>query len=179
MNRREFVALAAATPLAAMSKPQTSVRLGIDIFSLRSQNWTPFQYLDYAAKQQVQVVHFSEIRFLGSLDPENLKKVREHAEGLGLQLEIGMKSICPSSKMFDASAGTAEQQLSRMIDSAKIIGSPIVRAVLGSVQIARRGQLKCTSKTLFACCTTFDPRRPAKASRLRLRIMPATCRPAN
>ncbi|MGC2656956.1 MAG: TIM barrel protein [Bryobacteraceae bacterium] len=133
MNRREFVALAAATPLAAMSKPQTSVRLGIDIFSLRSQNWTPFQYLDYAAKQQVQVVHFSEIRFLGSLDPEHLKKVRQHAEGLGLQLEIGMKSICPSSKMFDASAGTAEQQLGRMIDSAKIIGSPIVRAVLGSV----------------------------------------------
>ncbi|HXR77176.1 MAG TPA: TIM barrel protein [Bryobacteraceae bacterium] len=142
MNRREFVALAAATPLAAMSKSSLNVKLGIDIFSLRSQKWTPFQYLDYCAARRVQVVHFSEIRFLGSLDPENLRKVREHAGELGLQLEIGMKSICPSSKMFDPSQGTAEQQLTRMIDSAKTIGSPIVRAVLGSADDRRPGPIE-------------------------------------
>jgi sugar phosphate isomerase/epimerase len=142
MNRREFVALAAATPLAAMSKSSLNVKLGIDIFSLRSQKWTPFQYLDYCAARRVQVVHFSEIRFLGSLDPENLRKVREHAGKLGLQLEIGMKSICPSSKMFDPSQGTAEQQLTRMIDSAKTIGSPIVRAVLGSADDRRPGPIE-------------------------------------
>jgi len=142
MNRREFVALAAATPLAAMSKSNLNVKLGIDIFSLRSQKWTPFQYLDYCAARRVQVVHFSEIRFLGSLDPENLRKVREHAGKLGLQLEIGMKSICPSSKMFDPSQGTAEQQLTRMIDSAKTIGSPIVRAVLGSADDRRPGPIE-------------------------------------
>lgn len=142
MNRREFVALAAATPLAAMSKSSLNVKLGIDIFSLRSQKWTPFQYLDYCAARRVQVVHFSEIRFLGSLDPDNLRKVREHAGKLGLQLEIGMKSICPSSKMFDPSQGTAEQQLTRMIDSAKTIGSPIVRAVLGSADDRRPGPIE-------------------------------------
>jgi len=142
MNRREFVALAAATPLAAMSKSNLNVKLGIDIFSLRSQKWTPFQYLDYCAARRVQVVHFSEIRFLGSLDPENLRKVREHAGKLGLQLEIGMKTICPSSKMFDPSQGTAEQQLTRMIDSAKTIGSPIVRAVLGSADDRRSGPIE-------------------------------------
>ena len=142
MNRREFVALAAATPLAAMSKSSLNVKLGIDIFSLRSQKWTPFQYLDYCAARRVQVVHFSEIRFLGSLDPENLRKVREHAGKLGLQLEIGMKSLCPSSKMFDPSQGTAEQQLTRMIDSAKTIGSPIVRAVLGSADDRRPGPIE-------------------------------------
>jgi sugar phosphate isomerase/epimerase len=142
MNRREFVALAAATPIAAMSKSSLNVKLGIDIFSLRSQKWTPFQYLDYCAARRVQVVHFSEIRFLGSLDPENLRKVREHAGKLNLQLEIGMKSICPSSKMFDPSQGTAEQQLTRMIDSAKTIGSPIVRAVLGSADDRRPGPIE-------------------------------------
>lgn len=133
MNRREFVALAAA-PFAAMSMPNSNVRLGIDIFSLRSQKWTPFQYLDYCAARQVQVVHFSETRFLGSLDPSNLIAVRQHAAKLSIQLEIGMRSICPSSKMFDPSAGTAEQQLNQMIDAARIIGSPIVRAVLGSAE---------------------------------------------
>ena len=142
MNRREFVALAAATPLAAMSKSNLSVKLGIDLFSLRSQKWTPFQYLDYCAARGVQVVHFSEIRFLGSLDPGNLRKVREHAGKLGLQVEIGMKSICPSSKMFDPSQGTAEQQLTRMIDAAKAIGSPIVRAVLGSADDRKPGPIE-------------------------------------
>ena len=142
MNRREFVALAAATPLAAMSKSNLSVKLGIDLFSLRSQKWTPFQYLDYCAARGVQVVHFSEIRFLGSLAPENLRQVRQHAGKLGLQVEIGMKSICPSSKMFDPSQGTAEQQLTRMIDAAKAIGSPIVRAVLGSADDRKPGPIE-------------------------------------
>jgi sugar phosphate isomerase/epimerase len=131
MNRREFLALAAA-PIAAMSKSNSNVKLGIDIFSLRSQKWTPFQYLDYWAARQVQIVHFSETRFLGSLERANLLAVRQHAANLGIQLEIGMKSICPSSKMFDPSLGTAEQQLTQMIYAAKTIGSPIVHTVLGS-----------------------------------------------
>lgn len=143
MNRREFVTLAAATPFAGMTtNSNAKVRLGIDIFSLRSQNWTPIQYLDYCATQKVQVVHFSEIRFLGSLDPANLRKVREHAESLGIQLEIGMRSICPTSKMFDPKAGTAQQQLTNMIDAAKIVGSPIVRAVLGSADDRKPGPIE-------------------------------------
>ncbi|MBV8706727.1 MAG: hypothetical protein JO028_06040, partial [Acidobacteriaceae bacterium] len=88
MNRREFLAVAAAAaPLtAAGGKP--NVKLGIDLFSLRAQNWTPLQYLDYCAERKVQVVHFSEIRFIGGLAPENLRAVREHAAKLGLEVEI-------------------------------------------------------------------------------------------
>ena len=41
--------MAAAAPLA-MAAPAPTVKLGIDLFSLRSQNWTPFQLLDYSAK---------------------------------------------------------------------------------------------------------------------------------
>jgi len=107
-------------------------KLGIDIFSLRSQNWTPFQYLDFAARWKVQVVHFSEIRFIGNLQDDHLRKVRDHAARVGVGIELGMKSICPSSKMFDPSQGTAEEQLTRMIRAATVVGSPIVRAVLGS-----------------------------------------------
>jgi sugar phosphate isomerase/epimerase len=146
MNRREFVALAAVSPLtsplAGMANEPPPVRLGIDLFSLRSQKWTPIQFLDYCAKQHVQVVHFSEIRFLGSLEPSNLITVRNHSKELGLQLEIGMKSICPSSKMFEPAQGTAEEQLSRMIDSAKLIGSPIVRCVLGSADDRKPGPIE-------------------------------------
>jgi 3-oxoisoapionate decarboxylase len=131
MTRRQF-AIAAATT-AAIAQDKTPVKLGVDLFSIRSQGWTPFEYLDYCARWKARVVHFSEIRFLGGLEPEHLLKVRAHAEKLGIEIEIGMRSICPSSKMFDPKQGAAEEQLASMIERARIIGSPIVRAVLGSM----------------------------------------------
>ena len=130
LSRRAFLA---ASTAAALAKAEPSVRLGIDLFSIRSQGWSPFEYLDYCGKRGAKVVHFSEIRFLGSLEADHLRKVRSHAEMLGIQVEIGMRSICPSSTMFDAKQGTAEEQLARMIVAAQTIGSPIVRAVLGSM----------------------------------------------
>ena len=141
MNRREFIASTMAAPLTADS-PKPNVKLGIDLFSLRAQNWTPLQYLDYCAERKVQVVHFSEIRFIRSLDPQNLRTVREHAAQLGLEIEIGMRSICPTSKMFDKSQGTAEEQLGRMIEAADIVGSQIVRAVLGSADDRKPGPIE-------------------------------------
>jgi sugar phosphate isomerase/epimerase len=151
MNRRTFLSTAAAgigLPQVAVSQPK--VKLGIDLFSLRSQNWTPFQLLDYSAKQQAKVVHFSEVRFVGNLEPDNLKKVRQYAEGLGIEVEIGMRSICPTSKMFDAKAGTADEQVSRMIDSAVLVGSKIVRAVLGSSEDRKTGPLSQHIESMIA-----------------------------
>jgi 3-oxoisoapionate decarboxylase len=143
MNRREFLVAAGASSLGGkVAQPQSKVKLGIDLFSLRSQKWTAKQFLDYCAAQKVQVVHFSEIRFLGSLSPENLRAVREQSERLGIEVEIGMKSICPTSKMFEPSQGTAEEQLVRMMDAANIVGSKIVRAVLGSADDRRPGPIE-------------------------------------
>jgi sugar phosphate isomerase/epimerase len=107
------------------------VRLGLDTFSLRAQNWSPFEQLDYCARLGLQVVHFSEIRFLGGLDADHLRRVRAHADALGLDVEIGMRSIAPSATIFDAAAGAAASQLSSMIDAARIMRSPIVRCIVG------------------------------------------------
>jgi 3-oxoisoapionate decarboxylase len=110
------------------------VRFGIDLFSIRSSGWTPFQYLDYCAKLGAKVVHFSEIRFLGGIEDEaHLKKVGEHARRMGIGVEIGMRSICPTSKAFDPTQGTAEEQIAKMIRAAKLVGSPIVRAFVGTM----------------------------------------------
>ncbi len=130
MNRRQFVALSA---LPALAQKPSAARLGIDLFSIRSQVWTPFEYLDYCARWGARVVHFSEIRFLGNLEPDLLRRVRAHAARLAIEIEIGMRSICPTSAMFEPKLGSAEEQLTRMIEAAKIVGSPIVRAVLGSM----------------------------------------------
>jgi sugar phosphate isomerase/epimerase len=125
-------AAALASQTAAAADGSGKVKFGLDLFSLRSQGWTPFQYLDFAAKWGIRVVHFSEIRFLGSLEEQNLKAVRAHAEELGIEVEIGMLSICPTSTIFDKSKGTAEEQLTRMAAAARVVGSRIVRCVLGT-----------------------------------------------
>jgi sugar phosphate isomerase/epimerase len=134
MLRRTFVSAGAAA-LAQSARPQekAKVKVGIDLFSIRSSGWSPFEYLDYCAKWKADVVHFSEIRFIGNLEQDHLRKVRAHAEKHGIGLEIGMRSICPSSKAFDAAQGTAEQQIERMVQAAKAVGSPIVRAFLGTM----------------------------------------------
>lgn len=129
LQRRSFLAAAPAAMMAQGSRQ--NLKFGIDLFSLRSQGWSAFEYLDYCAKQGAKVVHFSEIRFLGGLEKAHLEKVRDHARGVGIEVEIGMLSICPTAARFDAKQGTAEEQLARMIDASRIVGAPLVRAVLG------------------------------------------------
>lgn len=157
MDRRAFLNTAAIAPFA-LRGANSGVKLGIDLFSLRSQNWTPFQYLDYCSKLGAKVVHFSEIRFIGSLDPENLRKVRRYAEERGIEVEIGMLSICPSSSRFDKKAGTAEEQLARMIDAANTVGSRIVRAVLGTMDDRKTAPMEKHIENTVAVLKNIRPK---------------------
>ena len=112
-DRRSFLktmgaaALATGMPRTTPMGAAANVRFGVDMYSLAAQNWTPFQMLDWAASMKVNLVHFSEIRFLGSPDwqvalaPDNLRKVRARADELHIDLEIGMRSICPTSSDFN------------------------------------------------------------------------------
>ena len=130
MTRRELlVAGAGVSILQGAMMPKS---LGIDFFSLRSQNWTAFQLLDYAKEYGVSVANYSEPRFLGSTDPEHLKRVREHADKLDIRVEVGFGSICPTSTRFAAEDGTAREQLLGVFKVARIMGSPFVRCYLGS-----------------------------------------------
>ncbi len=153
MTRRAFSALPLAAP--AFAAPN-DVKLGIDLFSVRSQGWSAFEHLDYAARQGATVVHFSEIRFLGSLEDDHVKKVAAHARRLNIELEIGMRSICPTSTTFDAKQGTAEEQLQRVIRAASLAGSKLVRCFLGSMAdrstaTPLAAHIENTAKTLRAC----------------------------
>jgi sugar phosphate isomerase/epimerase len=156
MDRRSFLTatgVAVTAPSSFQGKPV--VKFGIDLFSIRSQGWSPFEYLDYCAKWKANVVHFSEIRFFGSLEESHLKKVRAHADRLGIELEIGMRSICPTSKAFDPSQGTAEDQLMRMVEAAQTTGARLVRAFLGTMadragQIPIEGHIENTVRVLKA-----------------------------
>jgi 3-oxoisoapionate decarboxylase len=79
----------------------------------------------------LSVLQFSETRFLGSGNREHLHRLRAFANELGVDVEIGIRSICPTSTAFDASAGTAEEQLTGAIEAARLLGSPLVRCFVG------------------------------------------------
>ena len=156
MRRRDFLGVTAAA--APPAQRRAGAKFGIDLFSIRSSGWSPFEYLDYCARWKADVVHFSEVRFLGSLDEAHVKKVGEHARRLGIELEIGMASICPSSKRFRAEDGPAEEQLARVIAAARAAGSPIVRAYVGSMEdrkgpVPIEGHIENTVRVLRAVRT--------------------------
>jgi 3-oxoisoapionate decarboxylase len=88
--------------------------------------------LDFCAARNIEVVHFSEPRLLGPTDDDSLQRLRSRADALGLQLEVGMLSICPSATIFNPAAGDAETQLIAMFETARVLGSPLVRCVVGS-----------------------------------------------
>src|SRR5262245_19477291 len=109
----------------------TGVPLGLDMYSVRSQSWTQTEQLDFCARWGVTVVHYSEIRLIGGLDPDHLRSVKAEADARGIRIELGMLSICPSATIFDASQGSAQAQTERMLAAARLLGSPIVRCVVG------------------------------------------------
>ena len=51
---------------------------------------------------------------------------------MGLELEVGFGSICPTSTRFAKEEGTAPEQLLKMFRIANILGSPYVRCYLGT-----------------------------------------------
>ena len=133
-------------------------RLGLDLFSLRSQGWSAFQLLDFAHAHGATVANFSEPRFLGSTEPDHLKRVRDHAEGLGIQIEVGFGSICSTSTRFVKEDGTVRDQLLKMFEVAHILGSPFVRCYLGSAD-ERKGNLPLEQhieNTIAACKSVQD-----------------------
>ena len=105
------------------------MKLGVDIFSLRSQPWNAFQHLEYAHQIGLDLVHFSETNFFESLEHEYVRRLKTQADKLGLEIEVGMGSICPTSNTFSDERGTAVEQVQEMLHVADILGSKTLRCI--------------------------------------------------
>jgi sugar phosphate isomerase/epimerase len=108
------------------------MKLGVDVFSLRSQGWNAFGHLEYGHSIGLDLVHFSDLNPFESLEEGYLREVKARADELGLDIEAGMGSICPTSTTFSDDKGTAAGQLRQMLHIAHVLGSPTVRCFLGS-----------------------------------------------
>lgn len=108
------------------------MKLGADLFSLRFNGWDAFEYLDYAAQIGLDVVMYPDPTFLDSLEDDYLALVKAHADKVGVEVQVGMDSICETSTRFPAERGSATEQLQTMLRVANVFGSPILRCLLGS-----------------------------------------------
>lgn len=108
------------------------MKLGQDIYTVRTKGWDAFQLLDYSKKVGLDLVHFSDLAPFASLEDDYLDRVRARADELGLAIEVGMLSICESATIFDHSQGSAVDQITKMLHVADKLKSPILRCVQGS-----------------------------------------------
>ena len=109
------------------------LKLGFDNYSVRALGWNAPRLLDYAASLRVDTVLLSDLDVYESHAKPYLQEIKAKADDLGIEVQVGMLSICPGSKLFDRRRGTAEEQLKRTIRIARMLGSPVARCVLGNV----------------------------------------------
>jgi len=107
------------------------MKLGLDLYSVRSQGWSAMELLDYCRRIRVNVAHFG-LEAFPSLDDDHLRAVKRHADELGLDVEMGIGSICETSPAFRWERGNAVEQLTMGLRAAELLGSPVLRCLLGS-----------------------------------------------
>ena len=160
-NRRAFVqtvaggmtALAARTATAAdTAMKKRNIKLGFDNFSVRNLGMKAEALLDYAATLGVDVVLFSDLDVYTSHEPDYLKSIKEKADRLGLEIQAGTGSICPSSSAFNNRFGNAEEHLALVIRVAQAIGSPVARCYMGTSRDRQgEGLAKHIENTINLC----------------------------
>jgi len=116
---------------------KTKLKLGFDNYAIRASGWKAPQLLDYAASPKLDAILFSDPDVFERHDESFLSEIKARANHLGIDVQVGMLSICPSSVLFNSSRGTAEEQLKLTIRIARTLGSPIARCVLGKVEDRR------------------------------------------
>lgn len=142
-DRRQFVmSLAAAGAIGALSPAlsqgaakaeKRNIKLGFDNFSIRDLGWKAPQLIDYAAKIKADTLLMSDLGVYDNFEDAYLKTIKEQANRLGVDIQPGTGSICPTSHSYDKSKwGPAEEHLKLLIRIAKTLGSPVARCYQGT-----------------------------------------------
>ncbi len=108
------------------------IRLGFDSYSIRNFKWKDMQLLEYAAGLKLDTIQFSTLDDYASLDPTHLQKVKERAVALGIAIDAGIGSICPTSRSYNAKNGEPHEYLMKGLQTAKAVGANSMRCYLGT-----------------------------------------------
>jgi len=108
--------------------------LGYDNYAVRAMGWKADSLIDYAVKLKADSLFITDLDAFESLDVAYLGGLRERAKKEGVKLLLGTWSVCPTSLSFKDKWGTADEHLQLGIRSAKALGSPVLRVVLGAAK---------------------------------------------
>jgi 3-oxoisoapionate decarboxylase len=122
----------AARTAAGSSARGGKIPLGFDNFSIRAWGWKAPQLLDYAAKLSLDTVLFSDLDVYESLEDSYLKGIKAQADRLGIGIQAGTGSVCPTSRAFNSRFGSAQEHLALVIRVARLLGSSVARCYLGT-----------------------------------------------
>ena len=111
---------------------RNALPLGFDNFSIRALGWKAERLIEYAAKQKVDALLFSDLDVYESHDKGYLREIREETKKQGIMLQAGTGGICPTAAKFNDKHGNAEEHLRLLIRVAKEVGSSVARCYLGS-----------------------------------------------
>lgn len=134
MNRRNLIggSFASSALLALGDEAQKKkLLLGYDNFAVRAMGWKAKALIDHAVKLRVDTLFITDLDAFESLEIKHLEEVKRYADERGIKLYLGTWSICPTSVSFKDQWGTADEHLQLGLRSAKALGSPVIRVVLG------------------------------------------------
>jgi sugar phosphate isomerase/epimerase len=133
MDRRMFVLGTTAAAVSAsrlLAWRAAAVELGSVDGSVGGNQFTPTQFLDYLSSIKLTWAMISlPAAVVG--DESAIRQIREHADRLGIKLQLAHGSLCPSARSFNAQLGTVEEQVTRALKASQIFGATCMRCVLG------------------------------------------------
>src|SRR3954469_22748892 len=134
MDRRTFILTGAAAALPTSRlfgvRPAASVELGSIDGSVGGNQFTAAQFLDYLASIKLTWAMISLPPAV--LDDEAaVRQVRDHADRLGIKLQLAHGTVCPSARSFNPQLGTLEAQVTRALKASQIFGARCMRCILG------------------------------------------------
>jgi sugar phosphate isomerase/epimerase len=133
MNRRAFVLGTAAMALNASRLSAwhaAGIELGSIDGSVGGNQFTADQFLDYLGSIKLTWAMVS-LPAPVLADEAAIRAIRDHADRLGIRLQLAHGSVCPSARSFNAQLGTLEEQVARALKASQIFGAGCMRCVLG------------------------------------------------
>jgi 3-oxoisoapionate decarboxylase len=134
VDRRRFLFGTAATALHASgllrAQGASGVELGSIDGSVGGNQFTPVQFLDYLSSIKLTWAMIS-LPAATLSDEAAIKQIRDHADRLGIRLQLAFGTVCPSARSFNPQNGPLEEQVARALKASQIFGAKCMRCILG------------------------------------------------
>jgi len=106
------------------------MKVGIDAFTIRELNLTPFKQIDFAVKNKFSGIHFDDIHKVSKkLDAGELKEVKAYADSKNIYSYISIDACNPH--LFECSVEDLQSNISEQIEKCASAGWHELRSIVG------------------------------------------------